>query len=486
MESIETLLAQAKSLRESRTDEAERLLRRIIERAPGDRRGYRELARTLTRRADDAGMAALAERALGRWPDWPEMLELRSNASYFGGDLTAAVRDLAALRTVARRQEYDLMLGVMQHATGALEAAEATLLGALALAAAGDVGKQAQAWVALMRVWRDMGRESLANDAVRAARALYKTKPMWVSSSVSRLVNRRDCPAWGRVKRKDGLAEALARMAPDERPRAPESWALPDGHAAFQEAAASVPGRVWIVKAGDLFGGQGIRLTDDPASVSAETDGVVQRYLDRPFLWEGRKGHLRCYILVTSARPVRAWLWRDGLVRFAPAQYRREAGWLERLDMHITNTALHKGHEGLVFDDDPTVEDRGSVWGLAAFLERAVPDPKALWARIERVAGQVVAMLAADGVFAEMAPHGRAFLPKLIGLDLLLDEALEPWLIEIQRVPGQTGPGPVNTINARMFRESFEMTVAETAGDGDLEAREAEAETRAARRYVRL
>ncbi len=437
-------------------------------------------ARARLEAIDTAGARALADRGLAQRADDPRLLRIRSDAHLLEGDLPAARDDLAAARAARRTQESELHLGLLHHALGEAGPAVERLQGALALAAAGEPGPQARTWVALMRLYRDLGYEPAADDAAEAALRFYAQKPVWISSTVSKLVNRRDYPGWDRVRLKDGLAAAIAALPRETRPPTPETYALPAERAALLAAA---PG-VWIAKTRGMSGGEGIHLTDAPARIDPAWEGVVQRYLARPFLADGRKSHLRLYLLITSVAPLRAWLWRDGLVRLAPAAY--DAGALDRLDMHITNTALHEGHPGLVFDPDPKVEDRGSVQGLAAFLAARLAEPDALWPKLEAIARGLLAAFEGAGIFAGIAPAGRAFLPKLLGMDVVLDADGAPWLIELQRVPGQTGPGPVNTVNARLFREVLEMTVAPLPGPGPLPEREAAAEARAARRFVPL
>lgn len=456
-------LREIARLREADTTAAERLARTLVAERPDDIEAHRALLSVLSRRVDTAATAEAARAALARHPEWDEIGEALADAHFHAGELEAAYDEIARRPALGRSAETAMRVGVLAHAVGRRDAAFEAFHSGLAGAAGGDAGVQARGWVGLMRLWRDAGRERLADDAARGAQRLYRTKPIWVSSSVSKLVNRRDFPEYERVRRKDGLAGLLAAAAPEARPPAPANYRLPgERDRLLADAAAGRSGPVWIVKAGDLFGGQGISLTDDPAAIPAGVEGVVQHYIDRPLLWRGCKGHLRLYLLVTSAEPTRAWLWHDGLVRFAPEPFAHGPGWLSRLDMHVTNTALHEGHPGLSFAKDATIEDEGSVQGLAAFLRRAVPEEAAraaLWDRLDDLARRLAGMLAADGLFARQAAHGRAFLPKLLGLDVLLDADLRPWLLELQRVPGQTGPGPVNTVNARMFRTVFEMTV---------------------------
>ena len=110
----------------------------------------------------------------------------------------------------------------------------------------------------------------------------------------------------------------------------PKQWALPAQLRDLREETSAAPSaaparrggrRVYIVKPDSGMQGEGIVLTTDPSQPCkpghGERERVVQEYIERPLLVDGLKFDLRLYVLVTSVAPLRAFLYREGLARFA-------------------------------------------------------------------------------------------------------------------------------------------------------------------------
>ncbi len=79
---------------------------------------------------------------------------------------------------------------------------------------------------------------------------------------------------------------------------------------------------VFIAKPDSGSQGKGIFLFKDPQVIKCGTDMIVQRYVNKPFLIDGFKFDLRIYVLITSSDPLRVFIYREGLGRFATEPYK--------------------------------------------------------------------------------------------------------------------------------------------------------------------
>jgi tetratricopeptide (TPR) repeat protein len=309
--------------------------------------------------------------------------------------------------------------------------------------------------------WREA--DALARDLV----ARFKNAPPRVSSAMLHYDMVYPYHRWSDFFTKSGLARRLTDWHAAHAGEAafwPESFDLPDDMAAFERfRAACPPDQIFIVKPPSLYGGRGIWLTRSAADLGAQSC-VVQRYIDRPYLFDGHKFHLRLYVLVTSAAPLRAYLYREGIVRIAPEPYGLSDASLSRPAAHVTNTALHVGHPDLKVSNDPNEENVGHVWSLSAALARMATegfDRETTWSRLGDLVRCFVRVIGDCDVFAGQArEHTRyCFPPALFGLDILIDADGRPWLLECQRNPAMTGNALTNRINARLFAAAFRMAV---------------------------
>lgn len=73
---------------------------------------------------------------------------------------------------------------------------------------------------------------------------------------------------------------------------------------------------------------------------------MISRYVDDPLLCFGHKFDLRIYVVVTSFDPLRIYLYREGLARFASEAY-TNADIFENESSkfsHLTNYSINKNN----------------------------------------------------------------------------------------------------------------------------------------------
>ena len=71
----------------------------------------------------------------------------------------------------------------------------------------------------------------------------------------------------------------------------------------------------WILKPVGLSRGRGISLLKSLDELAYSQASVVQKYVERPLCLSHYKFDLRIYVVVTSFRPLEAFVYRDGFAR---------------------------------------------------------------------------------------------------------------------------------------------------------------------------
>jgi len=459
-----SLVDELRDLIEHDRDTARRLLRQMAAALPGSVETHQLLAGSYMRSLEYAAAAETYHAVLALAPQDSIALNGLAFCHLARGDDEsglAAFRHAAAVTASAASMNY---VAATLHRLGRLD--EAIQL--FEAVRNGLTEDRPEAWYAArgaLAVLRDAGRTGEADLYAQALHRRFQDKPVLTASSLNVRNQSLSYHEWLALVDKARLALTLQQALAEDGfgARVPQTFVLPDQRDALLAFAAAAPEPpLFILKPIHGSGGQGISIVRDLAGALDREDVIVQRYLERPLLIDGRKSHLRIYALITSAEPLRAYVYSEGIVRFAPEPYDPRPERLAEVSMHVTNTALHLDHPGLVISQDPTQDDVGVIWSLSALLRRLVAegrDPQAVFGEIQALAAWFLRHLRRDGVFARQMRQGpsRAYGHKLFGFDMLLDEDCHPWLIEIQTSPAASGAPLVNQINSELFKTMFRM-----------------------------
>ncbi|CAE7246637.1 Ttll6a [Symbiodinium sp. CCMP2592] len=300
------------------------------------------------------------------------------------------------------------------------------------------------------------------------------------------------------LARKTRLARNMTRMQrlfPAAYRFVPPTWVIPDDLTDLEKRFGnSQESKVfYIVKPDHLCQGRGIFLTTelDRLRQAAEESRkkneatVVQRYLSRPMLIEGLKFDLRLYFLVSAKKAsgeagldMRCFLFRDGLVRLCTTPYQPPtAETMNEKCMHLTNYAVNKNSSNFQQndgEDDGAGSKRSLRWFMSYIGETyGEKERRKLWLKLMGVCMKTVLMVKPtleteyDGAFPRDLTGGqmgcRCF--ELLGIDVMLDAKMKPYLIEVNHLPSFTCDSPLDEdIKRRLVSQTLDLTCGSLSG----------------------
>eukprot|EP00658_Telonema_sp_P-2_P032769 TRINITY_DN24181_c0_g2_i1.p1 TRINITY_DN24181_c0_g2~~TRINITY_DN24181_c0_g2_i1.p1 ORF type:complete len:562 (+),score=100.62 TRINITY_DN24181_c0_g2_i1:177-1862(+) len=211
----------------------------------------------------------------------------------------------------------------------------------------------------------------------------------------------------------------------------PQAFVLPSEYTRFCDEYASQPEdkkATWICKPHNSSQGRNIFIIQNLHDLSYDSQYVIQKYVDRPLLISGYKFDLRIYVLTTSVHPLKVYIYRDGLARFSSDKYDMNS--LDNMYSHLTNTSINK-HVGLSGERKSAV-GAGCKWSLMQlqeYTEQSGGSWDKLWQRIKNVC--VLTML----LLVQSVPKGTEACFELYGVDVIIDDQLKPWILEVNSGP---------------------------------------------------
>ncbi|KPJ18501.1 putative tubulin polyglutamylase TTLL1 [Papilio machaon] len=221
----------------------------------------------------------------------------------------------------------------------------------------------------------------------------------------------------------------------------PVTYVLPADYNMFVEEYRKSPQSTWIMKPCGKSQGTGIFLINKLSKLkkwsreakipfhpqlSSKESYVISRYIDNPLLIGGKKFDLRLYLLVTSFRPLKAYLFKHGFCRFCTVKYDTSVTELDNMYVHLTNVSVQR--HGVEYNS--LHGGKMSVQNFRLYLEgtRGRSVTEKLFADMHWL---IVHSLKA--VAPVMANDRHCF--ECYGYDIIIDNTLKPWLVEVNASP---------------------------------------------------
>lgn len=213
--------------------------------------------------------------------------------------------------------------------------------------------------------------------------------------------------------------------------------------------------------------GKGIFLTHEIDMIPTVELHVVQEYLSHPYLIDGLKFDMRIYVLIFSCEPLKIFLHKEGLVRFAtqpyvPVDLNSNRDQMQNMFVHLTNYALNKDNGDFKMPqsvNDDTSHKR-SISSLLKVLRSQGKDVEKMWAEIKDLI--IKTMLT---IQPELAHSYRTCQPsdqeslmcfELLGFDVILTHDMKPMLLEVNHAPSFATDSPLDyDIKKQLFEDMF-------------------------------
>lgn len=176
---------------------------------------------------------------------------------------------------------------------------------------------------------------------------------------------------------------------------------------------------------------------------------LVSKYIGNPLCIDGHKCDIRVYVLVTSFNPLIIYLYEEGLVRLATVKYDKNVENLWNPCMHLCNYSINKYHSDYIKSRDAGDEDVGHKWTLSALLRHLKNqkcDTQKLMSNIEDliIKSMFACAQSINAACRMFVPNGNNCF-ELYGFDILIDDSLKPWLLEINLSPSMGIDSPLDT-----------------------------------------
>uniref|UniRef100_H0Y1Z8 Tubulin tyrosine ligase like 2 n=1 Tax=Otolemur garnettii TaxID=30611 RepID=H0Y1Z8_OTOGA len=244
-------------------------------------------------------------------------------------------------------------------------------------------------------------------------------------------------PGTTKLTRKDNLARRLRHMkrlySTPLYEFTPLTFVMPSDYTKFvaeyfrERQALGTKSGYWICKPAELSRGRGIIIFSDMKDFIFDETSVVQKYICNPLLVGRYKCDLRIYVCVTGFRPLTIYVYREGIARFATEKF--DLSNLQNYYAHLTNCSINKG--GASYEKIKEVVGHGCKWTLSRFfsyLRSWDVDDLLLWRKIHCVVTLTVLAI------APLVPVAANCF-ELFGFDILIDDNLKPWLLEVNYSP---------------------------------------------------
>ena len=179
---------------------------------------------------------------------------------------------------------------------------------------------------------------------------------------------------------------------------------------------------------------------------------IIQKYIERPLLYNGRKCDMRIWVLVTHTMKV--YFFKEGHLKTCSIPYDIES---KDAYSHITNYSFQKHNRNF-----QKYEKGNEVpfYDFQTFLDKNYPERKYLIKKHLYTQIREIISISMMSVRDQINKNNRNYQFEIFGYDFMLDEEFNLFLIEINDDPGIEESSPwISIIIPRMLDDALRLTI---------------------------
>ena len=207
---------------------------------------------------------------------------------------------------------------------------------------------------------------------------------------------------------------------------------------------------LWIYKPPEGLQGVGIKFLKNSNDFLKYS--FISKYISNPHLLKGRKYHIRMYVIVTGFTPLKIYIYNEGQVMRAAHNYSYELSKIENNTASITNG--HFNFKDPNYNHNATFNtDQGTEWSinvLKNYINKNGGNWEKIWNEIKNIS--VKSILINFNIIKNKLLNDFKFLRsnnivQRFGFDIMIDDNMKPWLLEINGIPGMALYNIINLNN---------------------------------------
>lgn len=181
---------------------------------------------------------------------------------------------------------------------------------------------------------------------------------------------------------------------------------------------------------------------------------IIQRYIDNPLLYIGRKFDIRCYSLINSFQSnTQGYFYKEGYIRTCTEKFSLKN--VKNQLIHLTNDAIQKQANGYGKYENA---NKLSYQDLHDYLTKIDPNVnffKDILPQIKDIVRETI-----EATFSKLNTGNKTQCFEILGYDFMIDTEYKVWLIEVNTNPCLELAGPyLECLIPKMLENAFGLTI---------------------------